>query len=54
MAAEAARVQGTYQNVGGVLDQSTRGLVPSVNLVAIGVDEGLSHVSHNLPSAQWY
>jgi hypothetical protein len=54
MAAEAARVQGIYQNVGGNLNQSTRGLVPSVNLGAIGVHERLSHVCQNLPPAQWY
>jgi hypothetical protein len=49
-----ARLQGIYQNVGGNLNQSTRGLIPSVDLVAIGMHERLSHVCQNLPSAQWY
>jgi hypothetical protein len=52
LAAEAVRVQGIYQNVGGNLHQSTRGLVPFVNLGAIGVHERLSHVCQNLPYAQ--
>ena len=52
MSAGAARVQGIYQNVGGNLDQSTRGLVRPVDLIAIGVHERLSHVCRNLPYAQ--